>query len=152
VVRTRNRVKRYAELRGNSENSGIKSLLDNINCYLELGTSKMDPKPFFGPVLDEVRLQGVVGFIRHNTRVDPTELPDVNQVLKVLAFAIERRVKEIITDKGLIDTGTLRASVVAIPGGDPSKLPDASEFSGFDSETPAPPTAGRALTETIELP
>jgi hypothetical protein len=120
--------------------------------YLEAGTSKMDAKPFFAPAINEVRLQGVDGFIRHNTKTSVEQLDTVNRVLQVLALALERRIKEIITQKGLIDTGTLRASIVAVPGTDPSVLPDASEFSGFDSDNPAPPTAGRSLaSESIDI-
>lgn len=120
--------------------------------YLEFGTSKMDAKPFFRPAINEVRAQGVEGFIAHNTGTSVDALPDIDAVIKVLALALERRIKEIITDKGLIDTGTLRASVLAIRGGDPSVLPTAGEFSGFDSDSVAPPSAGRGLIEeTIEL-
>jgi len=120
--------------------------------YLEFGTSKMDAKPFFQPVINEVRLQGVGGFISHNTQTTVEAIDTLDKVLRVLVVAIERRVKEVITQKGLIDTGTLRASVVAVPGDDPRALPDASEFSGFTSESPAPPDAGRALaSENIQL-
>lgn len=120
--------------------------------YLEAGTSKMDAKPFFAPAINEVRLQGVDGFIRHNTKTSVEQLDTVNRVLQVLALALERRIKEIITNKGLIDTGTLRASIVAAPGADPSVLPSEEEFSGFDSDNPAPPSAGRALSsESIDI-
>jgi len=120
--------------------------------YLEAGTADMDPKPFFRPAINEVRLEGVDGFIRHNTRTSVDELDTADDVLRVLALALERRVKEIITKKSLIDTGTLRASIVAAPGVDPSVLPDASEFSGFDSDNVAPQSAGRALAdESIEI-
>jgi len=119
--------------------------------YLEAGTSDMDPKPFFQPALSEVRQEGVDGFVADNTRLTVDALDTVTQVLKVLVLALERRIKEIITTKGLIDTGTLRASVVAIPGDDPTALPGESEFSGFDSDNPAPESAGRALTETVEI-
>lgn len=115
--------------------------------YLEFGTSKMDAKPFFRPAINEIRAQGVDGFIAHNTRTSVEALPDADAVIRVLALALERRVKEIITDKGLIDTGTLRASIVAVRGDDPSVLPGEAEFSGFDSDTQAPATAGRALIE-----
>jgi hypothetical protein len=120
--------------------------------YLEFGTSKMDAKPFFRPAINEIRAQGVDGFIAHNTRTSVETLPDADAVIRVLALALERRVKEIITDKGLIDTGTLRASIVAVRGDDPSVLPGEGEFSGFDSDTQAPATAGRALIEeAIEI-
>jgi hypothetical protein len=123
----------------------------NYAVFLEGGTSKMDAKPFFQPALNEVTLQGVDGFIAHNTETTVEALGTLKQVLAALALAIERRVKEIITTKGLIDTGTLRASVLAIPGDDPSPLPGVSEFSGFDSQNPAPPTAGKALVDTVEI-
>jgi len=120
--------------------------------FLEFGTSKMDPKPFFQPALNEVRLEGVEGFIAHNTRTSVEAQDSLDDVLRVLALAIERRVKEIITRKGLIDTGTLRASLIAVPGGDPSVLPDEGEFSGFTSENQAPASAGRALADaTVEV-
>jgi hypothetical protein len=119
--------------------------------YIEAGTSKMDAKPFFRPAINEIRAQRVEGFIRHNTRTSVDELDTVNRVLQVLVLALERRIKEIITNKGLIDTGTLRASVVAIPGTDLSSLPDEEEFSGFDEDNPAPPSAGRDLTATVDI-
>jgi len=120
--------------------------------YVEAGTRDMDPRPFFQPVINEVRLQGVGGFLKHNTQTSVEALDTLDQVLKALVFAIERRVKEIITQKGLIDTGVMRASVVAVRGGDPSKLPSADEFSGFTSENPAPQSAGRALAqETVDI-
>jgi len=112
----------------------------------------MDAKPFFRPAINEVRAQGVDGFIAHNARTSVETLPDADAVIRVLALALERRVKETITDKGLIDTGTLRASIVSVRGDDPSVLPGESEFSGFDSDTQAPATAGRALIEeAIEI-
>ena len=115
--------------------------------FLEFGTSKMDAKPFFGPAINEVRLQGVPGFIRHNTQTTVDAQETIDDVIRVLAFALERRIKQIITQKGLIDTGTLRASVVAVRGADPSQLPDSGDLSGFESDNPAPPTAGRAVAE-----
>jgi len=120
--------------------------------YLEFSTSKMDAKPFFRPAINEVRAQGVDGFIAHNTRTTLEAQDSLDDVLRVLALAIERRVKEIITRKGLIDTGTLRASVIAVSGGDPSVLPGEGEFSGFTSDSQAPANAGRALTNaTVEV-
>jgi len=120
--------------------------------FLEGGTSKMDAKPFFQPALAELRARGVAGFIREHTRTTVEALPDADSVVGVLGLALERRIKEIITAKGLIDTGTLRASVLAIPGEDPSDLPSAEDFSGFDSDTPAPASAGRAVaSETVEI-
>jgi len=92
----------------------------------------MDARPFFRPAINEVRAQGVDGFIARNTRTSVEALDDADAVLRVLALALERRIKEIITDKGLIDTGTLRASVTAIRDGVPSDLPDAGATATAD--------------------
>lgn len=94
--------------------------------YLEFGTSKMDPKPFIRPVLHEVEARGVDGFIDEHTRTDVDSVDSIDELVRVLALAVERRVKEVIERKGLIDTGTLRASVRAVRGS-PSQLPSADE-------------------------
>lgn len=83
--------------------------------YLEAGTSKMDPKPFFRPALAEVRVEGVDGFLRSNTETTVEDIDTADELVRTLAFALERRIKEIITAKGLIDTGTLRFSIAAVP-------------------------------------
>jgi hypothetical protein len=120
--------------------------------YLEFGTSKMDAKPFVRPTINEVRIQGVDGFIAHNTKTTVDAQESLNDVIRILAFAMERRMKEIITQKGLIETGTLRASIVAVRGGDPSALPSSDDLSGFDSSNRAPAGAGRAVArEPIQL-
>jgi len=120
--------------------------------FLEFGTRKMDPKPFFRPALQEVRARGVDGFINAHTKTTVEALGSIRQIVAALAFAIERRIKEIITAKGLILTGTLRSSVLAVPLADVSDLPDEDEFSGFDEDSPAPPTAGRSLvSRDIEI-
>jgi hypothetical protein len=120
--------------------------------YLEFGTSDMDPKPFFRPVVSEVRARGAVDFLEAHTDLDVAAVESTKQLVSAFAFAIERRVKEIITRKGLVDTGTLRASVLAVPLAAADDLPTAEEFSGFDAENPAPVGAGRALLSTdIEI-
>jgi len=123
--------------------------------FIEVGTEDKDPRPFFRPALQEVRSKGVAPFVAENTETTVRakfETGGMDAVLTTLALALERRIKEIITTKRIIDTGTLRASVLAIPGDDPRGLPDASEFSGFDSDHVAPPSAGRALAkETLEV-
>jgi hypothetical protein len=121
----------------------------SYSVYLEFGTSKMDAKPFFRPAISEVRAKGVEGFIADHTGTTVDALGDAGDVLRVLALALERRIKEIITEKSLIDTGTLRASVVAVRGGDPSLLPVEDDLSGFDSDSSAPATAGRAVADEV---
>lgn len=95
--------------------------------YLEFGTSKMDPKPFFRPALQEAR-RDIEGFIRDNTNTVVSEIGSADELVRTIAFALERRVKEIVTRKGLIETGTLRASVQAVPGADVGQLPSADEI------------------------
>jgi hypothetical protein len=114
--------------------------------FLEFGTSDMDPKPFFRPALAELRVKGVEGFIEGSGVLRSDDLGDVDpdDLVDALALALERRIKEIITQKGLIDTGTLRASIVAVSG-TAANLPEESEFSGFTSDSQAPATAGRSL-------
>lgn len=77
--------------------------------------SGIDPTPFFRPAVNEVRLQGPMGFIRHNSRKEPEDIESTREFLQTLSLALEGRIKEIITRKGLIDTGNLRASVQAVP-------------------------------------
>jgi len=77
-----------------------------------------DPQPFFRPAVNEVQLQGVDGFIRHNTRKDPTQIESSREFLQTLALALERRIKELAP----VDTGNLRASVGAVPIGDVGDL------------------------------
>lgn len=111
----------------------------NYAIYLEAGTSKMSAKPFFRPALAEVRMQGIDGFIDANTRKSVDEIDDVADLVKTLALALERRIKQIITAKGLVDTGTLRASVTATRGGvgDLPSLEEAQEMASADVEVDA---------------
>jgi hypothetical protein len=81
--------------------------------YLEFGTSKMNPKPFFRPVVNDARID-TEGFLDRNTQTTVSEIDSADKLVRTLALAIERRVKEIITKKGLIDTGTLRASIIVV--------------------------------------
>jgi len=82
--------------------------------YLEFGTSKMDPKPFFRPVLAEAQ-RNLSEFVRSNTEKTLSDIESPEELVRTIAFAVERRVKEVITEKGLIDTGAMRASVAAVP-------------------------------------
>jgi len=93
--------------------------------FLEFGTEDMDPKPFVRPAVDEVES-------RLSQIADDADTAD-GLVTKV-ALALEREIKQTITRKGLIDTGTLRASVTAIRDGVPSDLPDAGPTATTDIE------------------
>jgi hypothetical protein len=138
------------EARLDSDTTWLVGTAVNYSVFLELGTSDMDPKPFFRPALGELRAKGVGGFIRDNTNTTLEALDETDEVVAAVAFGLERRIKEIITRKDLIDTGTLRASVLAVPNGVLGDLPGADEFSGFDSDSPAPANAGRALVESAD--
>lgn len=119
--------------------------------YLEFGTSKMDPKPFFRPVISEVRQKGVERFLNANTEYTASQIEDLDSLVTALALAIERRVKEVITEKGLIDTGTLRASVAALPGTDPRQLATEEDLPDTGSGPPYPPDFGAEAREQIEV-
>jgi len=104
--------------------------------YLEFGTSDMDPKPFFRPVLAEVSTKGVRAFVAENSNYSLGELDDIDSILAALALGIERRIKQVITRKSLIDTGTLRASIAAIPGGSTGRLATADDVVGGEDYGP----------------
>jgi len=93
--------------------------------YLELGTEDMDPKPFVRPAVDEVES-------RLSQIADDADTAD--ELVTKVALALEREIKQTITEKGLIDTGTLRASVTAIRDGVPGDLPDAGATATTDIE------------------
>jgi hypothetical protein len=110
--------------------------------YLEVGTRNMDPKPFVRPAVDNVaaRVEQIVA-----------DADAADEAVARVAFSLEREIKQIITEKGLIDTGTLRASVVAIRGLDPAALPDAADFDD-PGDGLVPPDAGRRLaSRTVEV-
>jgi len=81
--------------------------------YVEFGTSKMDPRPYFRPALTEAQAN-LTGFINDHTNTTADAIESADQLVETIGLAMERRVKEIITEKGLIDTGTLRASIRAV--------------------------------------
>jgi len=88
----------------------------------------MSAKPFFRPAIAEVKSLGVETFIEKNSQKEIGDIEDIDELIRTLALCLERRVKEIITKKGLIDTGTMRASVSAVKGVDPSNLPSPDEI------------------------
>jgi len=93
--------------------------------FLEFGTEDMDPKPFVRPAVDEVES-------RLSQIADGADTAD--ELVTKVALALEREIKQTITEKGLIDTGTLRASVTAIRDGVASDLPDAGATATTDIE------------------
>ncbi|QLH82463.1 hypothetical protein [Halosimplex pelagicum] len=94
--------------------------------YLEFGTSKMDPKPFVRPAIHAYR-SNLQAAIAADTNTTLDAIGSAEELVQTIAYGLERRIKRIITAKGLIETGTLRASVQAVPGDDVDQLPTADE-------------------------
>jgi hypothetical protein len=92
----------------------------NYSVFVEFGTRHMQAQPFVRPAVEELQARGVDGFIDDHTQTSVGEIGDIEGVVRAVAFALERRVKELAP----VDTGTLRASVRAVRGLDVSKLPD----------------------------
>jgi len=77
--------------------------------YVDMGTSKMEARPFVKPAAEDVQMNLGHHLERHLTAdfLNASE----EEILKAAALAVEKRMKEIITEKGAVDTGTMRASV-----------------------------------------
>ena len=82
--------------------------------YLEFGTRDMDPKPFVRPAFLAYQ-SNLAAAIAADTETTLEEIDSADELVQVIAFGLERRIKQIIRAKGLIDTGALRASVQAVP-------------------------------------
>jgi hypothetical protein len=111
----------------------------------------MDARPFFRPVISEVRQKGIEDFLNDHTEYTASQIEDLDSLVAALALAIERRVKEVITEKGLIQTGTMRASVAAIPGTDPRQLASEEDIPDTGEGPPYPPDFGPEAREQIEV-
>lgn len=81
--------------------------------YLEFGTRDMDPKPFVRPAL-AAYAGSLEAAIAADTNTTLDQIDSVDELVRTVAFGLERRIKRIITTKGLIDTGALRASVAVV--------------------------------------
>lgn len=85
--------------------------------YLEFGTRFMTAKTFFTPAIHRVA-NSIAGVSSGSVQVMPTLLSKDASVVRDLAFELERQVKAIITEKGLIVTSNLRSSIAAGPSVD----------------------------------
>lgn len=74
----------------------------------------MDPKPFFRPAVAAYQAN-LAAAIDSDTETTFEEIDSIDELVRTIALGLERRIKRIITAKGLVDTGTLRASVMALP-------------------------------------
>jgi hypothetical protein len=90
----------------------------DYSVFLEFGTSKMDPKPFFRPAVDELRRSGVQKFLAQYGDAEFEDIDSTSELVEEVAKALRDRVKDIIERKGLIRTGTLHASITAVPAGE----------------------------------
>lgn len=81
--------------------------------YVEFATSKMDARPYFRPAVTEAR-RDMSEFVADNSGTTIRQIDSAEELVETIGLALERRVKEIITRKGIIDTGTLRASIRAV--------------------------------------
>lgn len=74
--------------------------------YVDQGTSRMEARPFARPAAQRVQadLSNKVGqFLGSGA--------GQGEVVKAAALAVEAEMKQIITEKGAVDTGAMRASV-----------------------------------------
>lgn len=74
--------------------------------YVELGTSRMPARPFVRPAAE--RVQQNLRFYVDRFADDPE---NEDAVLRAVAVGVQEEIQRVITEKGLIDTGNMRASV-----------------------------------------
>jgi hypothetical protein len=84
-----------------------------------------DPQPFVRPAVAEAA-SNLQQFVARNTRTTLQQIDTADELTRVVALALERRIKELAP----VDTGTLRASVTAVPGRDPAALPGEDDVDG----------------------
>lgn len=74
--------------------------------YQDRGTSSIEARPFVAPAAERVQANHaeLAGRFLDGP---PTE----ESVVRATALAVEREMKQIVTDKDIIDTGALRASI-----------------------------------------
>lgn len=75
----------------------------------EIGTSKMEARPFAQPAAERVQqnLESEVGQFLDAGVLDAGE----EALVRATALAVQREMQRIITNKDIVDTGTMRASV-----------------------------------------
>lgn len=91
-------MKRYAELRRNLENCGIKTPQDNINWYQEFGTSYQSGKAHLRPGFDAVVAMHIDRIIANNDNAEA--------IVTKIALEIEHQTRI----RSPVDTGNLRNS------------------------------------------
>jgi DNA primase large subunit len=79
--------------------------------HVELGTSKMEARPFVRPAAE--RVQSDFGLVSQFVDGGVLEVGEAGLV-EATALAVEAEIVRIITQKNLIDTGAMRASVTTV--------------------------------------
>jgi hypothetical protein len=79
--------------------------------HVELGTSKMEARPFVRPAAE--RVQSDFGLVSQFIDGGVLEVGEAGLV-EATALAVEAEIVRIITQKNLIDTGAMRASVTTV--------------------------------------
>jgi hypothetical protein len=81
----------------------------NYAVFVDRGTSKMEARPFVRPAAERVQanLETEVGRFLDGDLNDSS----MDAITRAAALAVQREMQRIITQKGAVDTGTLRSSV-----------------------------------------
>jgi len=77
--------------------------------FVDQGTSKMEARPFVKPAAERVQanLEPEVRMFLNDGVLEANE----EDLARAAALAVQREMQRIITQKGAVDTGTLRSSV-----------------------------------------
>jgi hypothetical protein len=116
----------------------------NYAVYVNFGTRNQDPQPFFSSAVAEAQAD-LAGFVAANTRTTVSEADSAEELVKTVALALERRMKELAP----VDTGTLRASIAAVPAEAAGRLPDADEIETDASGAPIDPAAAASVRTEV---
>jgi hypothetical protein len=112
--------------------------------YVNFGTRNQDPQPFFSAAIAEAQTD-LAGFVASNTRTTLGQADSADELVQTVALALERRMKELAP----VDTGTLRASIAAVPLEAAGRLPDADEIETDASGAPVDPAAAASVRTEV---
>jgi len=81
----------------------------SYSVFVDRGTSKMEARPFVRPAAERVQanLETEVGRFLDGGLNDSS----MDAITRAAALAVQREMQRIITQKGAVDTGTMRSSV-----------------------------------------
>jgi len=91
--------------------------------YVNYGTRDQDPQPFFTSTLAEARAD-LGAFVARHTDTTLEAITSAQELVQTIAFALERVMKQ----RAPVDTGTLRASIQAVPLANIGNLPSADDI------------------------